>query len=209
MKLKELFESSETLLNIIIDVFLAVEIQNNQKHLLEAALINYFPNTKVRYNGDEWLKINIPTKDKSQLSSDIRVKELEKLVKTILSEQEIRLITFKMSVEIDGEVNFPIACKLISLVKVKLAKHQKITGIEKYLHDIQSFRLVVEHGWVGGLLSILKIKGLKREAFVGYGILSDNYTKVFEIITKHIGGDVWDCQEELEQDKSTKPFASE
>jgi hypothetical protein len=96
---------------------------------------------------------------------------------------------------------------------IKVAKEDSLINLAENIEVFSNLELHFATNWVGGLLSLFEIKEkvgfdltLKVKDGAGSGL-----EKALKIVDTFLSseGDKWECQEELEKDKSTKPFASE
>jgi hypothetical protein len=101
------------------------------------------------------------------------------------------------------------------IISTKIVLHvSRGIQLKAIIEKIEAESLIInftDGNWVGGLLSILDLPSSTLIGFRATITLSKPLRQAIEIIKDCRGssGDKWDCQEELEKDKSTKPFASE
>jgi hypothetical protein len=220
MKLKELFESKQCEVSVSFHFsysFLTGDFLKKDEAWKEftSRIVKEYPNTVCKYiaPGNSGAGINLTFTDAADIAKDEEKLERRKqFIEECSRRIYVGVSNYAMpaSLEITGELNFtPLYKGSFKSVTVNIRKGDSLTSLGTYLHS-SNLILKIENNWVGGVLSLFEIKGLQPTKTAVY-TNDPKISKVFMIVLGNLkeGKDKWDCQEELEKDKSTKPFASE
>jgi hypothetical protein len=151
---------------------------------------------------------------KIKIEPSANIKEIETIVTEVFTTlEDTYCAVLKGTVQCFGIPNYKISWNYINITLTD--KNMKLTGISKVIIG-KDLMLTIElcNNWIGGILDIFNMDNiaafyLQRTSHPKH----DEFTKKMqEFISKHLSNpnlDKWDAQEELEKDKSTKPFASE
>jgi hypothetical protein len=94
-------------------------------------------------------------------------------------------------------------------VIIYIDKDVELKDLVGKIHQVKDLTIFFMKNWIGGILSVFDLTGYQDLRIT---FCDDGREKVYEIVTTHLlspSPDKWDCQEELEKNKSTKPFASD
>jgi hypothetical protein len=99
-------------------------------------------------------------------------------------------------------------------IEVYVRRGEELTDVGKYIKAPSELYFYFPPTWVGGLLGILELKHVDFEGVYltclhpNNPVLETALNIVEQFLANAERDGTWDCQEKLEKDKSTKPFAS-
>jgi hypothetical protein len=189
------------------------EYERTQK-AIEKIIKEKFDLEAVKFEFDyqlvEFQILNLPAKFAGDLNltNEIRQRTVDTLLGFF---PDLRLTHSFIRLTLDGLPRFKIFSGGNIYIHVKKAELSLAPAV-KYINP-KNIKVVfyIPDGWVGGVLSVLEMPN-EEIKFVGGNHRGDlpwiNIVKRYLKLPVH-QRDKWDCQEELEKDKSTKPFASD
>jgi hypothetical protein len=111
----------------------------------------------------------------------------------------------------NGLPSFPVYAENVSVFLHN--RNDDLSAIVENVKNSKTLTISFPPNWVGGVLKLFDIKQLPGASSIQFiGDNSSLYERWTSIVNKYLmmpNPDKWECQEELEKDKSTKPFASD